>query len=234
MFDQVNWSVKKGLFLRKIRHHAPVDIPATENVLARSSDADRFERMPVMDTLPDNLKHVWGNLMSASDYNDVYDAMDKAVKDIPGFKQDQKDPLTYYYQNYRITQGLSMHLDHEVHNVNYANTLGLSAAPSFILAAKLMTGHTFMLTQGDQALVPFFQNRDLVHNNAKQKFLDDMKTLAEAGYVHSYGVKGAAHWFVKPDTGEIILNQWSSLRPLEAGETPESIQKRFKKTLSAD
>jgi hypothetical protein len=172
--------------------------------------------------------------MSAMDYEDVYDAMDTAVQDIPGFKQDLKEPLTYYYQNYRITQGLSINLDHEVHNVHYANTLGLSAAPTLVVAANLMTGHTFMLTQGDHALVPFSQNRNLVNNNAKQKFLDDMKTLAEEGYVHSYGVKGAAHWFVKPDTGQIMLNQWSSLRPLEWGETPDSIQKRFKKTLSAE
>lgn len=185
-----------------------------------------------MDLLPDKLKDVWAKLMTAKDHNEVYDTMDKAVKDIPGFKEDPEDPLSYYYQNYRITQGLSMHLDNEVHNLDYAKKQEITAAPFLVVAARLNTGHTFMLTQGDHAWVPFSKNRELVTSESKQKFLAEMKKLAEQGYVHSYGAKGDAHWFINPETKQIMLNRWISLRRLESDETPEEVMKRFERTLN--
>lgn len=231
MVNQLIWSAEKGLFLRRIKPSA-FNVSAHPNPLTEEAGTDTFERMPAINLLPDKLKQVWMQLLSARDHNDVYDTMDRAVHDIPGFKEDPEDPLTHYYQNFKITQGLSMHLDHEVDSINYANTQRITAAPSLVVAARLNTGHTFMLTQRDHAWVPFSKNQQLVTPIAQQKFLAEMKKLADQGYVHAYGAKGDAHWFVNPEKGQLMLNVWSSLRPLEWNETPDSIAAKFQRTLS--
>lgn len=108
-----------------------------------------------------------------------------------------------------------------------ANSLKLSCAPLLVDLAKISDDFSALIT-----FLPGRMARRLLSGHAvsttsrevREHFLDSIKVLLKAGYVHPRICYWDSYIFTHPDTGEIYIEDWAPIRKIEPEESSEEFE----------
>lgn len=177
--------------------------------------------------LPSDIEQLLQNLSKAEDPNQVTRLMGEAPSHNPGFRK--LGNLVLEYGPFRIERMLTLYAADLTQALETVAPLQLQSAPVLVKELLLPEQECVLVMQypGTQGWpVPYDEMPpESVPELTRRRFLREMDQLAEAGWQHRYGARGTAHWLVNRDTGNIVLEAWQTLAPLDEAERPEFIRK---------
>lgn len=125
--------------------------------------------------------------------------------------------LTFWDHEYEIKVGYAKNFESEIKALELVRPLDLTAAPEVVelLSINPARGEAVLITRYKAVAGEWLESvkniRTRFHPEAAQQFREDMKKLADAGFVHAY-VRGFAHWVVSSGSHTIFLSDWHALR----------------------
>jgi hypothetical protein len=149
-----------------------------------------------------------------------------AFQELPDI--DTSDPIVFRLKEYVIVPGLSMHLRKEAHILERVRGLALAAAPELVAMLPLAEGTEVLISRywacPGEELDPVSSTDVPFRDSAVYRFRKDLERLARQGMMHPY-VRGLAHWLVGRQTGTLVLNSWSALRPCDREEANDLLKR---------
>ena len=182
-------------------------------------DIDRFVAIRPKEApknIPHALRHLLEDIYKLPRMSEVILHLNESVPQIPGLKK--KDHLHFTFGDYNIQIMQREYANGVVNSLRSIKDLNLSCAPRLIQHVRVDSIYSLVITEqpGRANLVPYKDLKVGLPAASKDKFRDEMKTLARNGLVHRYGAKGREHWLVNPASREIVLDAWESLSRLSA------------------
>ena len=147
----------------------------------------------------------------------------RAISDI-----DATDPITFRYQEYVIVPGLSLHLTREAEILERIRGLEIAAAPELVALVPLAQGEEVLISRywacPGEKLAPVNSTTAPFWEEATRRLRRELERLADHGMMHPYA-RGFHHWLVASQTGTLVLNGWSALRPCSREDSNDLLKK---------
>ncbi len=132
----------------------------------------------------------------------------------------------YRYGGYVIQAGLTPWLTKQVRALDLLQGLGLTIAPEVVARAEVGEEEWVLVTRYRASLavrlVPVAQVSGRFSSSVRERFMEDVRSLASRHLVHDYAYRGYESWLVAIGSGAIVLEDWgSALRPTSEADIPE-------------
>ncbi len=180
--------------------------------IGKSAQKAVTDSLPAIKEAPDNLivkiSDAIRNLEDLSSSNKFFENIVKDNKDFI-----KVDNNVYRYKDYFINIGKKFKLNTHAHRLEEIREYQLSSAPEIIAYSDLKNNMDCVLVTRiknckTSTPVPYEEVQADVTLEAKNKFLRDFDKLAKDDIAVDT-MLDKRNWYVVPDTGEIILSNWS-------------------------
>ncbi len=121
---------------------------------------------------------------------------------------------TFYYHEYMIQVGNSWWLNGIAQTLEKLRPFSLSVAPELVTQFSVDNDKTVLVARytacANEQLIRVDSFETAFNEGAIKIFQNEMKSLADRGFVHTY-IRGGLYWMVGNKTGTIVLTAWHSL-----------------------
>ena len=186
----------------------------------------------VINEMPAIIIDLSSNLKKASTIDEAFSILNNACTNDGQLKM--LKPNIFNYKGYQFYVGLEMFNDENTQKLAFANKLSIHSAPQLIDYIKFPDRSGVIITYHkgceDGVVFPYKEFENQINQEAKQRFIEDMKKLTSQGCIHPHALRGPAYWSVN-SSGEIVLSSWEILRHTTNNKEREDLIKSLNKYL---
>lgn len=131
------------------------------------------------------------------------------------------DIVLHKFQDYSILNMHKFHGNPYAQSIKMLNKNNINIAPNLIkVIDKGDSVYLVFHTPGTKTseLIPFSKGYPLLSDEAKKSAFKDLQKLTKAGFVNQQMLRGSSAWYVTPDTNQVMIADWTQLRPINKGE----------------
>ena len=181
--------------------------------------------------LPPELEKIISSLSQTKDVTDAFKILNQCSES--RLIKQLEPSNTFKLKEFKIEVILKDQCDVISQNLSIANSIGVKCAPTLVKNIPI-DDFSVLVTHyegcEEQFPTPYDSSSRFTNNPHLEIFFDDIRKLAEQGYIHEYGSMGTDHWEVVPQTGRVMLNSWFTLTKSDV-QDPMKIVKEFRSQL---
>jgi len=162
-----------------------------------------------------DIDHIGAVVAAAKRAGDEFTALVEGLSQLT--MQSSRSEILFNHEELQIQIGMRGRFARMIERLKQIEPLALSVAP--VVAAVFSTDESDVLVlrywaiPGEQRL-PFDRDHQPT-DAARHRFRDDLRKLADAGWMHAYALRGTLYWRVASKTETMVLEEWGVLTPIE-------------------
>ncbi len=141
----------------------------------------------------------------------------QAIRALPGLED--INGITFRFNEYELNAGLARQHEDLVNKLRWLATLDIAAAPEVVALISIGTtdlgAQSVLITRyrhcAGEKLVKADSTQGPFNTEAVNRFIEDMRKLAEHGALNPFASRGFSHWLVCDRTGTLVLSGWRAL-----------------------